>query len=241
MWVLDLRRGSTTRLTFDGTHNNGAVWSPDGTRIVFAARPDGEPNVHHKLASGAGPEEPLLSAGPPRFPSDWSSDGRHILVEQVDQKTQSDLWMLAMPDRTAVPFLQSAFAERAGQFSPDAKWVAYVSNESGRDQVYVRAFPAASDVWPISIDGGVAPRWRADGKELFYVAANRTMMSATVALNPRFEAGRPQALFAVRLRNADGYAVSRDGQRFLLNPDAQESSAPAPPISVIVNWLAAKK
>jgi Tol biopolymer transport system component len=241
LWLFDLKRGSSARLTVDGTHNNAAVFSPDGSRIVFASRSDGVPNLHLIAANGGAADEQLLPPGPARLPNDWSSDARSILFEQTDPKTRADLWVLALPDRKTVPFLQTPFVEASGQFSPDGKWVAYVSNESGRNEVYVRAFPGGGGVWPISINGGAGPRWRADGRELFYVAPDETIMSVTIASASRFEAAPPKPLFKADLRNTEAYAVSRDGQRFLLNPDADEATLSAPPISVLVNWAAAKK
>jgi Tol biopolymer transport system component len=143
-----------------------------------------------------------------------------------------------MPDRKPSSYLQTEFVERSGRFSPDGHWVAYVSNETGRDEVFVRSFPAASRKSQISIDGGVAPQWRRDGKELFYVSPNGTFKSVTVGTTPRFDPGPPQVLFTARIRNED-YSISRDGQRILLNPVAPDSTAPAPPITVVINWAAA--
>jgi Tol biopolymer transport system component len=222
-------------------HNNDAVWSPDGTRIVFAGRLDGVANLHHKLASGSETDEPLLPPGPVRAPTDWSFDGRYILFAQEDPKTRTDLWVLEMPDRKPLPYLQTEFVERSGRFSPDGRWVAYVSNESGRDEVYVRPFPARNGKWQISIDGGGGPRWRGDGKELFYVGANSAFMSVMVKATPQFDPGPPRALFTAPIRNDEAYSVSSDGQRFLLNPAAPDPTASAPPITVIINWMTAQK
>jgi eukaryotic-like serine/threonine-protein kinase len=243
LWLLDLKRGSTSRFTFDGSHNNEPVWSPDGTEVVFAGRSqsDGVPNLHYKpTASGSETDEPLLPSGPGRIPTDWSFDGRHILFEETHPKTRTDLWILQMPDRKPSSYLQTEFVERSGRFSPDGHWIAYVSNETGRDEVFVRSFPAASRKSQISIDGGVAPQWRRDGKELFYVSPNGTFKSVTVGTTPRFDPGPPRVLFTARIRNED-YSLSRDGQRVLLNPIPLDSTVPAPPITVVINWASALK
>ena len=243
LWLLDLKRGSTSRFTFDGSHNNSAVWSPDGTRIVFAARgrSEGVANLHHKLAaSGAETDEPLLPTGPDRVPTDWSSDGRYLLFQENHPKTRTDLWVLQMPERKASPYLQTEFVERDARFSPDGHWVAFVSNESGKDEVYVRPFPDGIRRWPISIDGGVGPEWRSDGKELFYASPSGNFMSVTIETTPQFNPGPPRPLFAARIRN-NNYSVSRDGQRVLLNPVPEGPTAPAPPITVVIDWTSVLK
>jgi eukaryotic-like serine/threonine-protein kinase len=176
-----------------------------------------------------------------RRPTDWSPDARHILFQEDDPKTRTDLWVLEMPERKAVPYLRTQFIERDGRFSPDGRWVAYVSNESGRDEVYVRPFPSRSGKWPISIDGGIAPQWQSNGQELIYRTQNGVFMTVSVKTTPQLDSGIPRALFTARIRNDLSYSISKDGQRFLLNPTGPEPAPPAPPITVVTNWTTALK
>ena len=234
LWVFDLRRGTSTRYTTDGSHNNSPVWSPNGATIVYASREGAVVNLHLKSTSGSEPAEALLPPGPDRVPSDWSPDGQHILYQENDARTRFNLRVLRMPGREPLPYLETPFAERDGHFSPDGRWVAYVSDESGADEVYVRPFPLSSGKWPISNGGGQMPRWRADGKELFYRAGN-TIMVAPVRTGPPFDVGRPQAVFTGSFKE---YSVSRNGRQFLLNPETPVTPvAVAPPISLVLNWM----
>jgi Tol biopolymer transport system component len=233
LWVFDLRRGTSTRYTTDGSHNNNPVWSPNSAAIVYASREGAVVNLHLKSTSGSEPAEALLPPGPNRVPTDWSLDGQHILYEENDAGTRFNLRVLRMPGREPLPYLETPFNERDGHFSPDGRWVAYVSDESGADEVYVRPFPLSSGKWPISNRGGQMPRWRADGKELFYRAGN-IIMAAPVRTGPPFDVGRPQAVFTGSFRE---YSVSRDGHQFLLNPETPATPvAVAPPISIVLNW-----
>ena len=239
LWLIDLRRGSTSRVTSDGMHNNAGVWSPDGSRIVFTGRPDGIRNLHLKLV-GSDTDQPLLTPGPDRMPTDWSPDGRHILFAE-GPVGQRDLWTLELPDRSTRLFLRSEFDEEAGRFSPNGRWVAYVSNETGHGEVYVRRFPDASGKRQVSVNGGAAPRWSRDGGEVFFVGPNNAMMVASVRAGEGFEAGVPRVLFTTAMRrnenellpNADWLSVDR--QRFFIVPPPGPLQ-PAPPITVVVGW-----
>ena len=164
LWVFDLKRGPSTRYTTDGSHNNNPVWSPNSDAIVYASREGAVVNLHLKSTSASEPAEALLPPGPDRVPTDWSPDGRHILYQERDARTRFNLRVLRMPGREPMPYLETPFDERDGHFSPNGRWVAYVSDESGADEVYVRPFPLSSDKWTISSRGGQMPRWRADGK-----------------------------------------------------------------------------
>jgi serine/threonine protein kinase/Tol biopolymer transport system component len=238
IWLLDLARGIPSRFTFDPASDSAPTWSPDGSRIVFASNRDGVINLYQKLSSGAGSEEAILKSGGPKWPHDWSVDGRFILYEQISPNTQSDLWVLPLfGDRQPFPFLQTKFNEWGGDFSPDARWIAYQSDESGSVQMYVQSFPPGSK-WQISSEGGSWPRFRRDGKELFYLAANGKLMVVELKANASgLEFSVPKPLFETHA--TDRYAVSADGQRFLLNTPVEESTAA--PITVVLNWTAEVK
>ena len=242
LWLHDLARNIPSRFTFHPSQDWHAVWSPDGSRIVYAAGRDGPFNLYQKVSSGSGSEEALLQSGEGKRPHDWSRDGRFIVYSNQDPKTGFDLWVLpvgAGADRKPVPYLKTEFDETQAQFSPDGRWMAYVSNESIRTQVYVQPFPASGGKRQVSAEGGRQPRWRRDGKELFFVAPDGKLMSAEVKTAPKFEATVPQALFQTRILSAASqfvhyYDVAPDGRRFLINSLLQETASA--PITVVLNW-----
>ncbi|HEV8486662.1 MAG TPA: hypothetical protein VGV87_24160, partial [Blastocatellia bacterium] len=242
IWLMDLARGTASPFTFEQTIDFAPIWSPDGNRIVFASLRDGPPNLLQKVSNSAGNEEPLLKNFIPKIPFDWSRDGRFIIYGVIDPKTSWDLWVLPLDgDRTPIPFLQTDADERQAQFSPNGKWVAYASIESGRTEVYVRPFPAAAGKWQVSTGGGEQPRWRRDGRELFYLSADHKLIAVEVNTEgPTFEHHTPNALFVTRVGGIDTpgdyYAVTADGQRFLLNNLVEEAGHT--PITVVVNWTA---
>ena len=251
IWITDVARVAATRFTFDAAAEFSPVWSPDGAQVVFRSvnrRGFGPSDLFIKPANGSADERPLLATPLGKTPLDWSRDGRFLLYASQDPKTRSDLWVLPLAgDAKPMPIVQTAFDETQGQFSPDVRWVAYTSDESGRDEVYLRPFPDAGGKWQVSIGGGSQPRWRPDGKELFYIAADARLMAAQVTAVPQERAvtvGTPVALFPTRLASGPGislttwqsralYAVAPDG-RFLLNvtiePDHQS------PIILVQNW-----
>jgi serine/threonine protein kinase/Tol biopolymer transport system component len=241
IWLFDLSRGVPSRFTTDPSGDSNPLWSPDGSRIVFASGRDGALNLYQKSASGAASEELLLASSEPKVPNDWSSDGQFILYQTFNTKTRFDLWVLPMSgDRQALPFLQTEFNEQQAQFGPDGKWVAYTSDESGTPEVYVRTYPASGGRWRVSTAGGHQPRWRGDGRELFYIASDRKLMAVDVKLGATFEAGTPRALFETRVLTftdfRNHYTVAADGQRFLVNSMSEEEGVT--PITVVVNWTA---
>jgi len=241
IWVIELLHGNSLRLTFDPSEESHPIWSPDGSRVVFAANRTGYVDLYQKLSSGAGNDEILLKTLTSKPPSDWSLDGRFIVYQNLSPKTQSDLWVLPLfGDRQPRPFLQTEFNEWQGRLSPDGKWMAYDSDESGEIKVYVRPFSATGGVWQISASGGEQPVWRHDGKELFYVSSEKKLMAVPVEANsPNFRAGAPQELFQMHSVSrpwAKQYAVTADGQRFLVNT-LVEDAAPSR-ITVVVNWAA---
>ena len=240
IWLLELGRDLPSRFTFGPAYNWLPIWSPDGSRIVFASNRDGPIDLYQKPASGAGNEEALLKSNEDKLPTDWSSDGQFILYDAVDPKTRGDLWILPLSgDRKSFPFLQTQFSERQGQFSPDGHWIAYSSDVSGQYEVYVQSFPVAGGAHRVSTNSGMQPRWRHDGKELFYISADRKLMAVDVNAGPStFEAGVPRQLFETRITVLEGrniYGVTRDGQRFLINSGESPFGAQ---LNVVLNWTA---
>ena len=248
IWFYEVDRGVSTRLAIDGTNENYPVWSPDGASIAFAANKTGERfAIYRKAANGAGPQELLLSdAANDLRPRSWSPDGKFLLFDNgasTPTPTRRDLWVLPLDgERKAVPVVQEPGAQMSGQFSPNGRWIAYSSDESGRSEVYVVPFPGPGDKVRISSDGGQEPQWRRDGKELFYT--NRTTLFA-VSVNgegPKFEVVSEKTLFPSMFAGpptVNRYAPSADGQRFLMNV-LPESTVVAP-ITVVVNWTAGLK
>jgi Tol biopolymer transport system component len=242
IWLVDLSRGIPSRFTTNPASDGNPLWSPDGSRIVFTSGREAQ-GIYQKSASGSGNEEVLLksSIGEAKVPEDWSLDGRFLVYATPNTKTKRDLWVLPMSgDREPFPFLQTEFNESQAQFSPDGKWIAYTSDESGAPEVYVQTFPVSGGKRRISTSGGSQPRWRQDGKELFYIAGDRKLMAVDVNLGAMLEAGVPKTLFAARVLSLTAYrnhyAVTADGQRFLINSMIEEIGTG--PISVVVNWTA---
>jgi serine/threonine protein kinase/Tol biopolymer transport system component len=245
LWLLDLARGGALRFTSGSGLAESPVWSPDGTRVVFTVDKN---SIHEKLTSGEGDERELLrstSAGL-ATPTGWSPDGRFLMYFVADVNSRFDLWVSASDGRKPVPFARSEFVEDQGVFSPDGRWVAYISNQSGAYEVYVRGFTSdfssgsasVGGSTPISRRGGTSPRWRRDGRELFYLAADGKMMAVDVRPGPEFQAGIPAPLFQTAPGTVVG-DVSADGRRFLLvTPVGPSASAP---FTVVLNWTTGLK
>jgi len=242
VWIIELASGNQTRFTFDPGTDIFPIWSPDGSRIVFASDREGPRNLYQKSASGAGKEELLLKTGLNTFPMDWSADGKFILYIASDPKTKLDTWVLPLfGDQKPFPFLQTEANERNAKFSPNGRWIAYTSDESGINQIYVQSFPDSGGKRQVSTNGGYHLAWRRDGKEFFYIASDKKIMAVDVKTDgPTFEVGTPKALFDVRVPSFNSaqaqFAVAQDGQRFLVANTAGEITSA--PINVVLNWTA---
>ena len=236
IWLVDVERGTPTRLG-DGVL---PVWGPGGSDIVFTSRREGSADLVHRSISGPSRDESLWLRSPEmKIGGNWTSDNQYIVYTGSDPATKLDLWMLSVADRKPIPFLQSPFNEMHGQVSPDGRWIAYASDESGTWEVYVQTFPVPGAKRTISVGGGAEPHWRRDGRELYYLAPDGTLMAVPVKSDENaFDPGRTVPLFQARIpadiitfRNH--YAPSGDGQRFLV-----DSVGDHEPIHVVVNWTA---
>jgi len=250
--IHDLARATDIRFTSDPSLNITPIWSPRSDRIVFASNRKSSFNLYQKAVSGTGPDELLFENENQKFPSQWSRDGRFVVYQELSPKMKRDIWVLPMGDTDSgktsakpIPAVQTEFEELFGQLSPDSHWIAYTSDLSGQNEVYVRPFPPAEGQWKISISGGMAPRWKGDGKELLFVSSDNKMMSAPVLMatpgsNPAFSVGTPTALFEVNIAHGSPdvlfeWDVTSDGKRFLVNA-ASNPGQPSSPLTVVVNW-----
>ncbi|HEX9655605.1 MAG TPA: protein kinase [Bacteroidota bacterium] len=245
IWVLDVVRNQASRFTFATTVEDDPVWSPDGNWIGFSSSKEGAPNVYRKLSTGAGSEIAAHTSTLPLFPTDWSPDGKFILVERQDPRTKFDLWVLPVDgSMKPVPVAESEYDEWLGKFSPDGRWIAYASNESGRYEVYVRSFSYSEQntlvgKWQVSTNGGGQPHWRRDGKELYYISPDKTLMAVPIKGLTTFEYGTAHALFRTDVDNFDApnrYVVAKNGQQFLINIPMEEVNQS--PSTITVNWTA---
>jgi eukaryotic-like serine/threonine-protein kinase len=243
VWLLDVGRNTSTRLTYEQVRAASPVWSADGSSVIFDSIRAGDVNLYLKLASGAGEERLLLKSNNGyKYATSSSRDGHFLLYTVENPKTKDDLWVLPLDgDHKPIPFLRTEFNESSGQFSPDGHFIAYTSDESGDDEVFVREFSSnsaqgsrdAAGKWLISKGGGTDPRWRGDGKELFYVASDGKLMSVNISAKPVLEAGTPRPLFQLPPGFIGG-DVTPDGSRFLIGvPVAQSASVP---FTVVLNW-----
>jgi Tol biopolymer transport system component len=247
VWITDLiRGGAPARLTFRSDKPHGClVWSADGSSLVYHSNADGTFNLYIRAANGAGGEAGLLPPGQGRCATSWSRDGRFLIFQEYDANNKQHIWILPMKgDRKPVPFMRTDFREVQAQLSPDGQWIAYTSDESGQREVYVRPFrggPATDSdgKWLISAHGGHSPLWRPDGKELFYIAADRNLMATEIKPGAAFQTGQTRALFELNSWATSSnfvyrYDISPDGQRFLVDDRIEEGSAS--PITVMLNW-----
>jgi serine/threonine protein kinase len=234
--VLDLQRGSTLRVTYDAATDASPVWSPDGRRLVFRSNRSGLHDLYERLANGTGQSALLLRSGDAKYPTDWSPDGRTILFHTYTRESGGDIWTMNADGSKPQPLLNGPYDEMQGQLSPDGHWLAYTSFESGHPEVYVRNLADAGRRWQMSAGGGADPRWRGDGRELFYIsAASQLTAVAFAGTGP----GAPKALFPVRvippvMPYLSSYDVTADGQRFLFKLPVRDLTSA--PLHLLTNW-----
>jgi Tol biopolymer transport system component len=253
IWLRDLARQTDIRFTSDSMQNFAPNWSPKGDRIAFRSNRAGKMGDLFWKANGSREAELLLSTSNPKVATQWSRDGRFIVYYEIDPNTNRDIWILPVDESAAtaqkpIAVVHTRFDEMQGQLSPDNRWIAYTSDESGQREVYVRPFPGAEGLWKVSTAGGEQPRWRGDGQELFYAAADGKMnavpVKASAGPNSAFQPGTPVPLFDTHLTGLGtalyfNYDVTSDGKRFLINSSVGDAAVSAvPPLTVVINWNA---
>jgi serine/threonine-protein kinase len=239
-WLYDLSRETLSRFTFEGSQNYNPVWTPDGKRVAFESNNSGPLNIFWQLADGSGGLERLTTSPYINAPVSWSHDGQLLTFGEINTTTGQNIWILRMNDRKALPFHRTGSNENEPRFSPDGHWLAYISDESGRLEVYVQPYPGPGGKWQISTQGGTEPVWNPNGRELFYRSGDK-MMAVEITTQPGFSAGTPRMLFEGRYEQPPvplhNFDVSHDGQHFLmLKPVEQEQAAPTQ-INVVLNWF----
>ena len=244
--MIDVVRGATTRLTSGPFDVANFVWSPDSNYIAWVSVKGSTYQLLRKLASGSGQDEVLLESSNNIGPTDWSADGKFILYTEIDPKSRRDIRVLPLEgDRKPSVFFQTPVDDTSAVFSPDGRWIAYRSNESGNPEIYIQTFPASGGKWPVSTAGGLSPVWRRDGKELFYSTPDGKLMSVDVATTSMFQPGIPTLLFdspfthAGAYTNNNSYDISPDGKRLLAVTLVEQTSNAA--ITVELNWQAGLK
>jgi len=241
IWILDLARGVPTRLTFDPATEWFPAWSGDDTHVAFYSARTHTGDIYQRLANGTAADELLLSSNLTKVPFDFSRDGQFLLYGETNPKTNRDLVVLPLTgDHKPIPLLTTQFNEDDGHFSPDGKWVAYISDESGKDEIYIQSFPASGAKAQISNGGGVYARWRGDGKELFYLTPDRKLMAVPIKAGATDGLAIPLFEAQVSTSTANNtYAPSSDGQRFLIN--VPSGAVVTTPFTVVLNWAVGLK
>jgi Tol biopolymer transport system component len=239
LWIYDMTRQNSTRFTFGPASNTNGIWSPDDRFIVYSSEEltRGTRQIVRKPASGIGAPETIFSSTAPFLSlTDWSPDGRMILYHVIEtrSKTSLDIDAYSIPDRKSFHVVQTPSVDCCARLSPDGRWLAYASSVSGRNEVYVQPFPVATGKWLISTAGGMQPRWRGDGKRIFYFSPDNKIMEVEIQAGETFEAGVPKPLFTIRAKPGGWpYDVSRD-ERFLLNETLHSDTLT--PVTVVINW-----
>jgi len=245
VWILDLARGTKTRLTFDSANDSYEIWTPDGTRILFSSNRKGHLDIYSKSADGSGNEEVVLQDDSDKTGKSISPDGRYLAYQRSDPagKTGEDIWVLPLfGDRKPFPIVQTPFLEDTPAISPDGKWLAYSSDETHRREIYITPFPGGGPKWQVSNGSGVYPKWRGDGKELYFVTSNGDITAVDVTASATSVAlGTPHALFSYALQGLGfgPYDVTRDGKQFLLNGTVSQGGEA--PLTLVTNWAAELK
>jgi eukaryotic-like serine/threonine-protein kinase len=239
-WLYDLSRETLSRFTFEGSQNYNPVWTPDGKRVAFESNNSGPLNIFWQLADGSGGLERLTTSPYINAPVSWSPDGHLLAFGEINTTTGQNMWILRMNDRKVLPFHRTGPNENQPRFSPDGRWLAYISDESGGVEVYVQPYPGPGGKWQISTEGGTEPVWNQNGRELFYRSGDK-MMAVEITTQPGFSASTPRMLFEGRYEQPPvpihNFDVSPDGQHFLmLKPVEQEQAAPTQ-INVVLNWF----
>jgi Tol biopolymer transport system component len=240
IWVVDIARGVRSRISFDPNADWSPSWSGDGSKIIWASNRTGNDDIYTRAAIGVGAEELVYPSDKVEIPVAWSRDGKYIAFSRIKGSAGTDMWVLQMPEKKESLFVESAFDKIHARISPDGHWITYATNDTGTYQIVVQSFPdPTGGKWQITAQGGVEPKWRRDGKELYYLAFDGKLMSVPVKTDRTFEAGTPVPLFEtplsvnkIRADRDRRYDVAPDG-RFLLVLPVQSS---VPPVTAVVNW-----
>ena len=238
IWLIDLVRGTNSRITSDPAVDTQPLFSPDGKQIVFSSLRNGTRGLYIKAATGVGPEEQIQSeVGSVAQPGDWSPDGK-ILLYQLQNAKGWDIWALPMAgERKPYPLLNEKWNEQKARFSPDGHWMSYLADQNGRYEVWVQKFPPTAEKWQVSLDGALYAFWRRDGKEIVFNTVEGKIMVVDVKLGASFEAGVPRELFALPSPVVgDKFASASDNQKFLIPLLPQNGDRPS--LTAVLNWTA---
>jgi eukaryotic-like serine/threonine-protein kinase len=235
LWTYDLSRGNLTQLTSEQGSSRDAVWTPDGKRVAYRSNRAGKWNLFWRPSDGSGPEERLTTSDNNQIPGSFSPDGQLLAFDEANRTTGFDTWVVRLSDHRAQPFVPTPADKELPQFSPDGRWLAYMSDESGGFEVYVQPYPGPGGKWRVSVGGGARPRWNPNGRELLYVNGDK-VMAVDIVTSPSFYAGTPKMLFGDQDLTNTSFDVSPDGQRFLMVKGGEQATS-ATQINVVLNWF----